>query len=202
MSGPADRPTSRKSPRSATRLTSHRPQRPAAGAQAKPGFNDAESPLTWLRSRRGPSGEPLLSDTQYLAGERLRADFERAMLMRRVTVNWDTAGTGSRGGNAAADLSDGAIAARQRYHRALDAVGPELSGILSRICCMAEGLEQAERELGLPQRSGKAVLGLALNALARHYGLLQAPQNGARGTTSWSAEGARPVIRGNQLEDA
>ena len=37
-----------------------------------PGFNDAENPLTWLRARRGRDGRPLISEVQYLAGERLR----------------------------------------------------------------------------------------------------------------------------------
>ena len=126
----------------------------------------------WLRTRRDRSGQPLISSAQYLAGERLRSDFERAMMARRTTTNWNLAGSGS-GGNAAAELSDGAIAARQRYHKAIAAVGPELASILQQVCCMAAGLEQAERVLNLPQRSGKAVLGLALTALARHYGLTQ-----------------------------
>ena len=58
--------------------------------------------------------------------------------------------------------------------KALEAVGPELASMLAQVCCLSAGLEQAERLLNLPQRSGKAVLGLALTALARHYGLLQA----------------------------
>jgi uncharacterized protein DUF6456 len=47
---------------------------------------------------------------------------------------------------------------------------PELGSILIQVCCLAAGIEQAERILDLPQRSGKAVLGLGLTALARHYG--------------------------------
>lgn len=145
-------------------------------ANATPLFNDAESPLGWLRARRGKDGRPLISDAQFLAGERLRGDFERAMLAGRTTLNWDLAGTGVRGGNAAVELSDGAIAARRRYHAALDGVGPELGSILEQVCCLSAGMEQAERLLHLPQRSGRAVLGLALTALARHYGLIQAPR--------------------------
>lgn len=146
-----------------------------------PHFNDAESPLVWLRSRRGKDGLPLISDPQFLAGERLRGDFERAMLAGRTTLNWDLAGTGARGGNAAAELSDGAIAARRRYHAALGSVGPELGSILEQVCCLSAGMEQAERLLNLPQRSGRAVLGLALTALARHYGLIQAPRRAGAG---------------------
>lgn len=166
----------------------------------KPGFNDAESPLTWLRTRRGRDGQPLISDQQYLAGERLRMDFERALLAGRTTTNWDMAGAGGRGGNVAADLSDQALAARERYMRALEAVGPELASILAQVCCLSAGLEQAERALNLPQRSGKAVLGLALTALARHYGMLK---SGARGSGHhhWGLEDYRPEIPKAQPAD-
>lgn len=179
------------------RLSDHRPFRPdeAQPPSAVPAFNDAESPLAWLRSRRDKTGKPLISTEQYLAGEKLRMDFERSMLQRRVTQNWDMASAGRSGGNMAADLSDGAIAARHRYAAALAAVGPELSSILVPVCCMSAGLEQAERLLDLPQRSGKAILGLALIGLARHYGLLKGVRPGsARHPSSWSLPDYRPVI--------
>ena len=64
--------------------------------------------------------------------------------------------------------------------KALEAVGPELASMLAQVCCLSAGLEQAERLLNLPQRSGKAVLGLALTALARHYGLLRPPGSARR----------------------
>ena len=56
---------------------------------------------------------------------------------------------------------------------------------LVEVCCLAAGIEQAERMLELPQRSGKAVLALALTALARHYGLLEATA---------AAGGRRPAL--------
>lgn len=163
-------------------------------ATTAPRFNEAECPLAWLRARRGKDGRPLISEVQYMAGERLRADFERAMLARRTTLNWDLAGTGSRCANAAAELSDGAIAARKRYHAALDSVGPELASMLAQVCCLSAGIEQAERVLQLPQRSGRAVLGLALTALARHYGLAAATRRD--GITGWGLDGYRPSING------
>ena len=176
-------------------------RRTDAGSDARPAFNDAESPLTWLRTRRDRSGKSLISESQYLAGERLRSDFERAMMSRRTTTNWSLAGSGG-GGNAMAELSDGAIAARQRYHNAIAQVGPELSSILQHVCCMAAGLEQAERLLNLPQRSGKAVLGLALTALARHYGLLAGSRRSERGVSKWGLGDYRPGIPQTELEDA
>lgn len=176
---------------------SNTPQKPATSPQ----FNDAESPLSWLRSRRDGKGRPLISDVQYLAGERLRMDFERAMLARRTTTNWDMAGAGGRSGNVTAEISDGALAARERYMKALDAVGPELASMLAQVCCLAAGLEQAERMLNLPQRSGKAVLGLALTALARHYGMLEPARRDA-GLSSWGLADYRPTIPTPQAEEA
>ena len=173
--------------------TMHPPSRPA--------FNDAESPLSWLRTRKDKSGQPMISDPQYLAGERLRMDFERALLARRTTTNWDAAGAGGRGGNMAAELSEQALAARQRYAAALEAVGPELASILAQVCCLSAGIEQAERMLNLPQRSGRAVLGLALTALARHYGLIAPPRRGA-GVLGWGLADYRPRMPKDQLEDA
>jgi hypothetical protein len=178
-------------------LTGHRPPRPRdeGGPGGQPARNDAESPLAWLRARRGKTGQALISDSQYLAGERLRSDFERAHFQGRVTTRWDLSATSGRsGGNAVAELSDGAIAARERYHRAIAAVGPELAGILVPVCCLAAGLEQAERLLNLPQRSGKAVLGLALTALVRHYGIRGGePQRSAK-ARSWGLPGYRPAL--------
>ena len=168
-------------------------------AAARPGFNDAESPLSWLRTRKDKTGRPLISEQHYQAGERLRADFGRAMLAQRVTASWDVTAAARRGGgHVAADLSDSALAARQRFHKAMDAVGPELASILYQVCCLAAGLEQAERLLGLPQRSGKAVLGLALTALVRHYGA--AASAGTRSTSQWGLPDYRPAIP--DLEDA
>ena len=50
--------------------------------------NDAESPLGWLKSRKDRNGRPLISDRQFEAGERLRADYWFARLSPRVTANW------------------------------------------------------------------------------------------------------------------
>jgi hypothetical protein len=127
--------------------------------------NLVESPLGWLRSR------DLITEAQYDAGERLRADWERAQLSPRVTMSWDAAPMGSqRGGSAdAPDLSGSQIDAKRRFHEALEAAGPGLSDILWRVVCAGEGMRDAETALGWPARAGKLVLGLALDRLAKFY---------------------------------
>jgi hypothetical protein len=82
------------------------------------------------------------------------------------------------------EVNEQALAAKQRFLRALDAVGPELSGILVDVCCLWRGLEAAERSLGWPQRSGKLVLQIALTRLARHYGLIRSEPPSKRPASS------------------
>ena len=159
--------------------------------------NTAESPLTWLRSRRDGQGNPLLTSAQFEAGERLRRDFERAQIRPHVTANWDSGIKTPRrsAGIGKGDLaSDAAIAAKQRFYAALDTVGPELSSILLETCCFLNGLSAVERRLGWPQRSGKLVLNIALNTLARHYGYLKAERSGRSVATHWGADGYRPSM--------
>ncbi|MGQ3101978.1 MAG: DUF6456 domain-containing protein [Sphingopyxis solisilvae] len=129
-------------------------------------MNVAESPVQWLASRG------LLSEAQCRAGERLRADYERAGLAARVTMRWDAAPPAkNRGGARAADASLARIDAHRRFHAALDAAGPGLADICWRVICAGEGIAGAEKGLGWPARSGKLVLGLALDRLARFYGV-------------------------------
>jgi len=136
--------------------------------------NEGESPIGWLRRRKGSNGRPLLSDAAFDAAERLREDFTLARLMPRVTTDWNLApGTAPRrrGPETALAVTDAALAARQRVHDALSAVGPGLSDALLQVCCHLKGLEEAERDLNWPRRSGKLVLAMALDRLAIHYGL-------------------------------
>lgn len=140
--------------------------RPAQKGKRSVTVNLAESPLTWLHSRG------LLSDAQYDAGERLRADWERAQLAPGVTMRWDpvrvkgTAGASRDGGLNATERQ---MAAKARFDGAVAAAGPGLADILWRVVCAGEGLPQAERALAWPARSGKLVLGLALDRVAGFY---------------------------------
>lgn len=177
------------------RFSDQRPLPDDMAATPRPRVNDAESPLAWLNARKDRQGRPLISPEQFMAGERLRGDYERSCMAGRVTANWDfSVSATSKGGGTAAHLSDSALTARQQVHGALDAVGPELASILVQVCCLSAGIEQAERLLDLPQRSGKAVLGLALTALARHYGFLRQAGRGKSRSGHWALPGYRPDI--------
>ncbi len=125
--------------------------------------NVAESPLGWLRSRG------LVDARQFAAGERLRADYEAAMLGPRVTMRWAPRVDSSGGG--AIDLAGPQIAAKRRFDAAVAAAGPGLSDVLWRVVCAGEGMPAAEKALGWPARAGRVVLTLALDRVAAHYHL-------------------------------
>jgi hypothetical protein len=129
--------------------------------------NLAESPLSWLRARGH------IDARQFEAGERLRTDYETASLGPCVTMRWDAAprGKGQRGPQQAADPTIAQLSAKRRFDAAVDAAGPGLCDVLWRVVCAGEGLAVAEKAMGWPSRSGKLVLGLALDRLAHHYGL-------------------------------
>ena len=155
-------------PEGANRLLVERALPAADGPGRRVTVNLGESPLGWLRARGHVSAR------QYEAGERVRADWETAQLAPRVTMRWDPAASPGGGGGAAGGAIDpgGAqLSAKRRFDAAVAAAGPGLSDVLWRVACAGEGLEAAERTLGWPKRSGKLVLGLALDRLADHYGL-------------------------------
>ena len=159
--------------------------------------NNAESPLTLLWRRRGKDGAGFLSHPEYRAGERMRADYSRGCMMPRLGVNWSAAAGGGRElgeVNGVADLTDAALAARQRVERAVAAVGPELAGVLVDVCCFLKGLERVEAERLWPARSAKVVLKSALAALARHYEPQRTMSERGSPILHWGSEGYRPRI--------
>ena len=166
--------------------------------------NDCESPLAWLATRTGPDGKPLLSQTMFDAGERLRRDFEIGQLGARVTASWDASiMSGARGRSGLPgqmmSSSETALCARQRVWRALQAAGPGLSSILLEVCCLASGLEAAERHLKWPKRSAKLVLVMALDRLVEHYGQGERSEHKAvrKTASSWGLADYRPELLGH-----
>ena len=181
------------------RQTRHRQLAGAKSNAPRLRINDAESPLAWLRRRKDRKGAAILDEVQFDAGERLRRDYTFAAMLPRVTADWSKAsapGARNRAAPPAGNLRDDVIVAKERVHRAIAAVGPELGRILVDVCCLLKGIETAEAEQGLPQRSGKVVLQFALNALARHYGLLadHSRQRGASAMLHWGTADFRPML--------
>lgn len=181
------------------------PAKPTFQPNVRPAINDRESPLAWLRQRRDKDGQPMISALAFEAGERLRTDFERALLSPRVTAAWNPAAVPSRTSRGAPgaglEIAESVVGARQRVDAAVRAVGPELSGILLDVCCFLHGLEEAERNRGWPRRAGKVVLQLALAHLARHYGLDRQAAGDGR-VRNWATPDNRPTIGGQDAANA
>lgn len=174
---------------------------PARRSPAVAVINDAESPLAWLRRRKGRDGNVLITTAQFDAGERLRADLWRAQMTPCVTSNWSGNAPGQRQRRSApgtgVEIADSVVAARQRVHRALRAAGADFAGLLIDVCGHLKGLEQLERGEGWPQRSAKFFLRHALTRLARHYGLIRDEDEDAligRRLRHWGTPDYRPTL--------
>ncbi|MGI2035287.1 DUF6456 domain-containing protein [Rhizobium panacihumi] len=162
-----------------------------AGARQRVSRNISESPLAPLARLKDRGGEPFLPIAAFDAGERLAADFTRGQMQPRITASWEPRleTSGGRSGAGGAEISDGAMAARDRFARAVEAIGPELSGVAVDVCCFGKGLEVVERERLWPARSAKLMLRAALLALARHYAPAAA---GGRRRHHWGDGDFRP----------
>jgi hypothetical protein len=175
---------------------SKRKQAPRAAGPAAPARR--EGTLRWLARRNDKDGRPLLSAMQVEAGERLARDYWHAQLEPRVTANWSAAAPSERTRRSApgfgVEMSDAVVAARQRFHRALDTVGGELAGLLFDVCCHDLGHAAAEAARGWPLRSAKVVLDVALAALARHYGLIAPERRWDSRPRHWGDADYRPSL--------
>ena len=163
------------------------------GARERALANRLESPLGALARLKEKAGGAFLPESAIAAGERLHADFTRGGLQPRTTMSWEPRIAGRQKGEAGAarELTDTALAARLRVARAVEAIGPELSGVALDVCCFMKGREVVERERQWPARSAKLMLRAALMALARHYA---PPAVTGRRAHVWGAEGYRPEM--------
>ena len=145
-------------------LTSEGPRRRGTGRGKRRTVtvNLTESPIGWLYARGH------LDDRLFDAGERLRADYERAQLSPSVTMRWDPVRVRSIG-DSGLSPTERQIAAKMRFDGAMEAAGSGLSDVLWRVVCACETLPDAERALAWPARSGKLVLRLALDRVASFY---------------------------------
>lgn len=157
-----------------------------------------ESPLAALQSGARTGGRAFLSQTEFDAGERIRSDFTRAMLLPRISANWTASvSAGRRAGesNGVETLTNSALAARQRFEAATACLGQDLSGVVSDICCYLKGFEQVELERKWPKRSAKFMLKAGLAVLALHYWPKPVQSQKVR---RWGAPDYRPDINGNK----
>jgi hypothetical protein len=172
--------------------------RSAGGETDSSGRAAAEGALAWLRSHRDKDGRPLITEVQFNAGEKLAGDFWHAQMSPRVTANWSAVTPGRRLRRAApgvgVEMRDAVVAARQRFYRALEAVGPELAGVLVDVCCHDVGLEVSGHAAGWPRRAAKVVLDLALTRLARHYGMIPPEPVLAHRLRHWGDSDYRPNL--------
>lgn len=145
-------------------LTAEGPKRHGAPRRGRRSVtvNLAESPLSWLYAHGH------LDDRLFDAGERLRADYERAQIAPGITMRWDVVRV-QGGPHGGLNGTERQIAARQRFHGAIAAAGKGLEDILWRVVCAGETLPAAEKALAWPSRSGKLVLSLALDRVADFY---------------------------------
>lgn len=154
--------------------------------------NLQESPLFPLLRLKEKDGRNFLSQDAVTAGERLAADFDFAGLQPRITASWQPRlSARSKGAPPpAVELADNRLAARTRIARAVEAMGPELSGVALDVCCFGKGLETVERERQWPARSAKLMLRTALLSLARHY----TPPPPKSRPRHWGEEDFRPKM--------
>ena len=128
-----------------------------------------ESPIYGLARRRDVRGAPFLDRALVAAGERLREDYELALMDPRLGAEVaalvegvTTAPEGEMDGSSPA-------ASLRRVQAALFDLGPGLGDVALRACCLLEGMEHLEKRMGWSARSAKIVLRIALQRLQRHY---------------------------------
>jgi hypothetical protein len=104
--------------------------------------------------------------------ERLREDYELALLESNAPIDW----LGAIRSGLSRKSQAPAASALYRARSALADLGPGLGDVALRCCCRLEGLEAVEQTMGWSARSGKIVLRIALQRLARHYEDTQAAE--------------------------
>lgn len=121
-------------------------------------------------AQRAAAGEGPLSMRHALAGMRLMADVEAAMLDRSLSMAWDgVPGPRGRKGGGRAGRGSSTSAAQARLRRVRAGVG-KFSFELARAACIdGRTLADLEVRFGLVRRSGGEALAHALERLADAY---------------------------------
>lgn len=129
-----------------------------------------ESPVVSLSRRRDRDGQAFLNRAMVRASERLREDYELAQVDAqrhgRPSPNWVQI---LHAIEMDAPVTLKGTSAEAQVRSALGFLGPGLSEVALRCCCLLEGLEATEKQMGWAARSGKVVLRIALQRLVLHY---------------------------------
>lgn len=129
-----------------------------------------ESPVMGLSRRKDRDGMPFLNRSMVRAAERLREGYELAQIgTHRIgngTLDWHGV---LRSIEAHTTVVAADHPATKQVVGALTFLGPGLSEVALRCCCLLEGLETTEKHMGWAARSGKVVLRIALQRLVLHY---------------------------------
>ena len=140
------------------------------GAPVTARMPSQESPVVALSRRKDRDGKPVLTRAMVRAAERLREDFELAHVGRTeastTPIDWDAMLQAIDSHKVFA--AEGNPASVQ-VGKALTFLGPGLSEVALRCCCLLEGLEITEKQMGWAARSGKVVLRIALQRLVLYY---------------------------------
>jgi len=129
-----------------------------------------ESPVVSLSRRKDRDGQAFLNRAMVRASERLREDYELAQVDAqrhgKPSPDWQGILNAIETHTlASTNVKD----AEGQVRMALRFLGPGLSEVAWRCCCLLEGMETTEKQMGWAARSGKVVLRIALQRLVLHY---------------------------------
>lgn len=131
-----------------------------------------DAPLHVLARRNRADGRVWLPPELVAAAMRFRETWEIAQIGGGLTRDWEALVSG-RVANGAGGGPQGAptrrLEAEQALSAAIRALGPDLAETVLMGVCQEQGMEDIEKRLAFPARSGKIVLRIALKMLARHY---------------------------------
>jgi Domain of unknown function (DUF6456) len=132
-----------------------------------------DAPLHVLARRSRTDGEAWLPRELVTAALRFRETWEIARIGGGLTRDWDALVTGRVAAGGGKSHPAGAptrrLEAEQSLEAAIRALGPDLAETVLLGVCQEQGMEDIEKRLAYPARSGKIVLRIALRTLARHY---------------------------------
>lgn len=142
----------------------------SARSRRSPG---TDAPLHVLARRNRSDGGAWLPPELVAAALRFRESWEIAQIGGGLTRDWEALVAGRLAEGRGVAGPQGAptrrLEAEEALSAAIRALGPDLAETVLLGVCQEQGMEDIEKRLAFPARSGKIVLRIALRMLARHY---------------------------------